>query len=150
MLFLLILTFPLIVLLARWVWDLFFWLSDKSVENARAQHAFEAIQSRYVSYSMVAELNKRNRVRTRKYPIYDLDGKKKFLTIREISELRNECFAVLGLSASSTLDKENLKKYWRKKIFLWHPDKGGSRVEWQMRLRAYQILLDDEIRVTNN
>ena len=150
MVFLLILTLPLLVLLARWVWDLFFWLSDKSVETARAQHVFEAVQSRYTSYKMIAELNKRNSERMRKYPIYDLDGKKKLLTMREISELRNECFAVLGLSVSSNLDKENLKRYWRKKIFLWHPDKGGNRTVWQMRLRAYQILLDDELQVTNN
>ena len=127
-------------------WQIFLWVSSRSVDRVRTSTQVEQINALHSRWLQRLEFEAQRKREAEKRAFTDLDGKRVYLNRQEQQEFKNECLQVLGLSTSQRYTKQSIRQHWRKHVLRWHPDQGGDSEIWLAKIRAYEALIKMEAK----
>ncbi|MFM8276233.1 MAG: hypothetical protein ACKN89_04425 [Cyanobium sp.] len=112
-------------------------LLERSREDLTRQRILQTALLREQAREQLSLLRQRQRSALR---LYDLDGRPLLLLEDELEAFQQRCLAELELPAPCAWPE--IRRHWRRQSLIWHPDRGGDRLRWLRRQRAYEALKD--------
>ncbi len=141
---LLALTIAALALLLLWAgaamgWWLLGALFDPLVERSRADLDRQRIlQAALLREQAMQRLRLQRQHQRSALRLHDLDGRPLLLSEDELESFQRRCLAELELPAPCSWPE--IRRHWRRQSLIWHPDRGGDRLRWLRRQRAYEAL----------